>query len=398
MIKKIIIIFLIIVLYASAEKRIIIFETLYSNNYTLYAVNDLVKKNIFLYSDFDIVPNNNIKADNYKSIKSKIKELTLINNADVSVTYDILRYKKEFILNYVIFDKSKSSMWLEKRLYSKEDKLFESINQMLKDIYDYTSVHNDKVYIKEDEYISLIGYYSQKIYEAEDSKNIYDVFFNFYKDNIYFNIDYLEYLISRSDRTAVENIKIMTDSMNKKLDKNNHYYLSALGDYYYSKYKVNVIPDDIELSIENYIKAIEAKKNNYIYYKKLANAYILKNDYDNAAKSYNMAIEIYDKDVSLIKDAVYLLKRDMNKNGNIVIEYLKKIIDVNKNDDEALENLAQIYDTLGDKYNSEIYYNKLLDAINYNLYIINNESPNPVLYDKYMKKRNEVSKKLNSFK
>lgn len=219
MIKKIIIIFLIIVLYASAEKRIIIFETLYSNNYTLYAVNDLVKKNIFLYSDFDIVPNNNIKADNYKSIKSKIKELTLINNADVSITYDISRYKKEFILNYVIFDKSKSSMWLEKRLYSKEDKLFESINQMLKDIYDYTSVHNDKVYIKEDEYISLIGYYSQKIYEAEDSKNIYDVFFNFYKDNIYFNIDYLEYLISRSDRTAVENIKIMTDNMNKKLDK-----------------------------------------------------------------------------------------------------------------------------------------------------------------------------------
>ncbi|MDA1470262.1 hypothetical protein OGZ02_15920 [Brachyspira hyodysenteriae] len=213
-----------------------------------------------MYSDFDIVPNNNIKADNYKSIKSKIKELTLINNADVSVTYDILRYKNEFILNYVIFDKSKSDMWLEKRLYSKEDKLFESINQMLKDIYDYTSVHNDKVYIKEDEYVSLIGYYSQKIYESEDSKNTYDMFFNFYKDNIYFNIDYLEYLIFRSDRTAVDNIKIMTDNMNKKLDKNNHYYLSALGDYYYSKYKVNVIPDDIELSIENYIKAIEAKR------------------------------------------------------------------------------------------------------------------------------------------
>ena len=398
MIKKIIIIFLIIVLYASAEKRIIIFETSYSNNYTLYAVNDLVKKNILLYSDFDIVPNNNIKAENYKSIKSKIKDLTLKNNADVSVTYDILRYKKEFILNYIIFDKSKSNIWLEKRLYSKEDKLFESINQMLKDIYDYTSVYNSKVYIKEDEYISLIGYYSQKIHEAEESKNIYDVFFNFYKDNIYFNIDYLDYLVLKSDRTAVDNIKIITDNMNKKLDKNNHYYLSALGDYYYSRYKVNVIPEDIELSIENYIKAIDAKKNNYIYYKKLANAYILKNDYDNAAKSYNRAIEIYDKDTALMKDAVYLLKRDMNKNGNLVIEYLKKIIDVNKNDDEALENLAQIYDTLGDKYNSEIYYNKLLDAVNYNLYIINNENPNPVLYDRYMKKRNEVSKKLNSFK
>ena len=80
------------------------------------------------------------------------------------------------------------------------------------------------------------------------------------------------------------------------------------------------------------------------------------------------------------------------------IKRADRVMVVNKNDDEALENLAQIYDTLGDKYNSEIYYNKLLDAVNYNLYIINNESPNPVLYDKYIKKRSEVSKKLNSFK
>ena len=88
----------------------------------------------------------------------------------------------------------------------------------------------------------------------------------------------------------------------------------------------------------------------------------------------------------------------MNQNGNLVIEYLKKIIDINKNDDEALEELAGIYENLGDKDNSQIYYNKLLEAVNYNLYIINNEKPNPVLYDKYMKKRNEITKKLEKLK
>ncbi|WP_258222193.1 tetratricopeptide repeat protein [Brachyspira hampsonii] len=220
------------------------------------------------------------------------------------------------------------------------------------------------------------------------------MFFNFYKDNIYFNIDYLEYLTEKGNKDSINDMTEIADNIKKYLDKNNHYYLSALGDLYYSRYKVNVENEDIEKSIENYSKAINAKKDNYIYYKKLADAYILKNDYSNASKCYNAAIEIYDKDISLIKDAVYLLKRDMNQNGNLVIGYLKKIIDINKNDDEALEELANIYENLGDKYNAQIYYNLLLDAVNYNLYIINNEKPNPVLYDKYIKKRNEITQKL----
>ena len=111
-----------------------------------------------------------------------------------------------------------------------------------------------------------------------------------------------------------------------------------------------------------------------------------------------MAIEICDEDTYLIKDAVYLLKNDMNNNGNIVIEYLKRVIEINKNDDEVLEQLAKIYESLGDSYNAQIYYTKLLEVVNYNLYIINNEKPNPVLYDKYIKKRNEVTKKLAAFK
>ena len=106
---------------------------------------------------------------------------------------------------------------------------------------------------------------------------------------------------------------------------------------------------------------------------------------------------IYDKDTDVIKDAVYLLKRDMNKNGNIVIEYLEKIINIDKNDDEVLEELAEIYNNLGDKHNAQIYYTKLFDAVNYKLYIINNIKPDAVMYDKYIKKRNEVKKILESF-
>ncbi len=405
MIKKIFIIFFTAITISSisfAQKKIIIFETDYSNNYNSYAVKDIIIKNLFVNSDFRIIPYMPYKKNSYKEIKSKIKELTLNNNADLSITYDLFKYKNGLVLNYVIFDREKPNEWKEKNIYSKEENFFESINKVLEEICSY-SKKNDNL-ITEDEYISLIGYYSQIVNNIEDNNNnenkkkIYEMFFNFYKDNIYFNMDYLEYLTENGNRNSLNDMNTIVENMEKYLDKNNHYYLSALGDLYYSKYKINVENEDIDISIENYTKAINAKNYNYIYYKKLANAYILKNDYDNASKSYNAAIKIYDKDTALIKDAVYMLRKDMNKNGNLVIEYLKKIIDINKNDDEALEELAGIYENLGDKYNAQIYYAKLLEAVNYNLYIINNEKPNPVLYDKYIKKRNEITKKLEKLK
>lgn len=362
----------------------------------LYAMNDLLKKNIFLYFNADIIPSNIVKENNYNIIKSKIKELTINNNSDISITYNINKYKDGFIINYVIFDKEKPKEWLEKNIFSKEENLFEAINKILRDIYDYSSIKNNIKYIEENEYTALIGYYYKKVNDnPQNNDELYNVFFNFYKDNIYFNIDYLEYLMINSD-----NIKNITETVNNicnYLSKNNHYSLYSLGCLYYSKYKINVIADDIDLSIKNYHNAIDLKKNNYIYYSKLADAYILKNDYENASKYYEMSINIYDKDTDIIEDAVYLLKRDMNKNGNMVIEYLKKLIDIDKNNDTALEELAEIYRDLGDRYNAEIYYQKLFDAVNYNLYIINNISPNPVLYDKYIKKRNEVKKILDSF-
>ena len=64
---------------------------------------------------------------------------------------------------------------------------------------------------------------------------------------------------------------------------------------------------------------------------------------------------------------------------------------------EVLEELAEIYNNLGDKHNAQIYYTKLFDAVNYKLYIINNIKPDAVMYDKYIKKRNEVKKILESF-
>ena len=403
MIKKILIIFftaLTIESISFAQKKIIIFETEYNDNYNSYAVKDLIIKNLFVNSDFHIIPYMPYKKNNYKEIKSQIKELTFNNDADISITYDLFKYKNGFVLNYVIFDREKPNEWKEKNIYSKEENFFESVNKVLKDIYSYSQKDNNNS-ITEDEYIPLIGYYSQIMNitnNNDNKKKIYEMFFNFYKDNIYFNMDYLEYLIENGNKNSLNDMNIIVNNIEKYLDKNNHYYFSALGDLYYNKYKINVENDDIEISIENYTKAINAKKDNYIYYKKLANAYILKNDYNNASKSYNEAIKIYDKDIALIKDAVYLLKKDMNQNGNLVIEYLKKIININKNDDEALEELAVIYENLGDKYNAQTYYSKLLEAVNYNLYIINNEKPNPVLYDKYIKKRNEITKKLEKLK
>ena len=203
-IKKVFVLLIVLYISAFSQKRIIIFEADYSKNYMLYALNDLIRKNIFLYFDIDIIPNNFIKENNYKIIKSKIKELTINNNADISVLYDINPYKNGFAVNYVIFNKEKPREWLERNIYSKEDNLFEAVNKILEDISYYSSISANIKNIKEDEYVPLIGYYSQKVNniindDGSDEDKLYDVFFNFYKENIYFNMDYLEYLMIKCD-------------------------------------------------------------------------------------------------------------------------------------------------------------------------------------------------------
>lgn len=398
-IKNTFIIFFILIIFTSkgfSKKSIIIFKTDYSNNYMNYAIYDLIIKNIFLYSNLKII-NSHSNYSSYNKIKSQIKKLTINNNANISIAYQIQNFKNGILINYIIFDNEKPNEWIEKSAYSKEEDLFISINKILKDIYEISKIKNKITYIKEKDYISLLGYYSQKIILTNNENNIYKLFYDFHKDNIYFNIDYLEYLTDKSDRTSVEIINDLIKNMQNYINKKkNHYYLYSLGCMHYGKYKVNVILSDIEASIENYNKALKLKNNYYKYYYRLANAYILKNDYDNAIKYYEEAIKLNEYDINIIKEFVSLLKRDINKNGNEVISYLKKIIEINKNDEEALEEISKLYEKIGDYDNALIYYNKLFEVINYNLYIINNETKDADAYDRYIFKRNSIKLNIES--
>lgn len=400
-IKNTFIIFFILIIFTSkgfSQKSIIIFKTDYSNNYMNYAIYDLIIKNIFLYSDLKII-NSYSNYSSYNKIKSQIKKLTINNNANISIAYQIQNFKNGILINYIIFDNEKPNEWIEKSVYSKEEDLFFSINKILKDIYEISKIKNKITYIKEKDYISLLGYYSQKIILTNNEDNIYKLFYDFHKDNIYFNIDYLEYLTDKSDRTSVDIINDLIKNMQNYINKKkNHYYLYSLGCMHYGKYKVNVILSDIEASIENYNKALKLKNNYYKYYYRLANAYILKNDYDNAIKYYEEAIKLNEYDINIIKEFVSLLKRDINKNGNEVISYLKKIIEINKNDEEALEEISKLYEKIGDYDNALIYYNKLFEVINYNLYIINNETKDADAYDRYIFKRNSIKLNIESLK
>ena len=400
-IKNTFIIFFILIIFTSkgfSQKSIIIFKNDYSNNYMNYAIYDLIIKNIFLYSNLKIM-NSYSNYSSYNKIKSQIKKITINNNANISIAYQIQNFKNGILINYIIFDNEKPNEWIEKSAYSKEEDLFISINKILKDIYEISKIKNKITYIKEKDYISLLGYYSQKIILTNNEDNIYKLFYDFHKDNIYFNIDYLEYLTDKSDRTSVDIINDLINNMQNYINKKkNHYYLYSLGCMHYGKYKVNVILSDIEASIENYNKALKLKNNYYKYYYRLANAYILKNDYDNAIKYYEEAIKLNEYDINIIKEFVSLLKRDINKNGNEVISYLKKIIEINKNDEEALEDISKLYEKIGDYDNALIYYNKLFEVINYNLYIINNETKDADAYDRYIFKRNSIKLNIESLK
>ena len=398
-IKNTFIIFFILIIFTSkgfSQKSIIIFKNDYSNNYMNYAIYDLIIKNIFLYSNLKII-NSYSNYSSYNKIKSQIKKLTINNNANISIAYQIQNFKNGILINYILFDNEKPNEWIEKSAYSKEEDLFFSINKILKDIYEISKIKNKITYIKEKDYISLLGYYSQKIILTNNEDNIYKLFYDFHKDNIYFNIDYLEYLTDKSDRISVDIIDDLIKNMQNYINKKkNHYYLYSLGCMHYGKYKVNVILSDIEASIENYNKALKLKNNYYKYYYRLANAYIVKNDYDNAIKYYEEAIKLNEYDINIIKEFVSLLKRDINKNGNEVISYLKKIIEINKNDEEALEEISKLYEKIGDYDNALIYYNKLFEVINYNLYIINNETKDADAYDRYIFKRNSIKLNIES--
>ena len=380
---KIFFIFLLITAAAFAQNSVMVFQN--NSDYMHKALYDLITKNIFLYSHFKIIETK--ENNNYNQVKSKIKELTIKNNSDISILYNIKNFGDGFLLNYIIYNNS--NKWYENEYYFRETNMFKAVNKVLDDFYNMNNINISKDdYIKEDEYISLIGYYSESM---SNNNNIYNLFYTFHKDNIYFNMDYLEYLFSNNEKEddLISNIL-------KNIDKKNHYYFYVLGVKYYNNYKINVIYDDIERSILNYEEAIKLKPNSYLYNEKLAKAYLLKNDYENALKCYEDAIVLSDNNTALIKEVLTLLNRDFNKNANKIIEYLNKIISIDNNDDEAIEELAKLYESIGDYDNAYLYYNKLIDAINYHLYIINNEKPNALLYDRYTAKKNRIQTKIKS--
>lgn len=379
---KIFFIFLLITTITFAQNSVMVFQN--NSDYMHKALYDLVTKNIFLYSDFKIIDTK--ENNNYSQVKSKIKELTLKNNSDISILYNIKNFRDGFLLDYIIYNNS--NRWYENQYYFRETNMFNAVNKVLDDFYKMNNVNISRDnYIKEDEYISLIGYYSDII----SNENIYNLFYSFHKDNIYFNMDYLEYLFANNEKA-----NDLISNILKSIDKKNHYYFYVLGIKYYDSYKINVIYDDIEKSILNYEEAIKLKPNSYLYNEKLAKAYLLKNDYDNALKYYENAIALNDNNTDLIKEVLNILNRDFNKNANKIIEYLNQIISIDNNDDEAIEELAKLYESIGDYENAYLYYNKLIDAINYHLYIINNEKPNASLYDKYTAKKNKTEAKIKS--
>ena len=380
---KIFFIFFLITAAAFAQNSVMVFQN--NSDYMHKALYDLITKNIFLYSHFKIIETK--EYNNYNQVKSKIKELTIKNNSDISILYKIKNFGDGFLLDYIIYNNS--NKWYENEYYFRETNMFKAVNKVLDDFYKMNNINISKDdYIKEDEYISLIGYYSESM---SNNNNIYNLFYTFHKDNIYFNMDYLEYLFSNNEKEddLISNIL-------KNIDKKNHYYFYVLGVKYYNNYKINVIYDDIERSILNYEEAIKLKPNSYLYNEKLAKAYLLKNDYENALKCYEDAIILSDNNTALIKEVLTLLNRDFNKNANKIIEYLNKIISIDNNDDGAIEELAKLYESIGDYENAYLYYNKLMEAINYHLYIINNEKPNALLYDRYTAKKNRIQTKIKS--
>ncbi|MEI0579300.1 hypothetical protein [Brachyspira pilosicoli] len=379
---KIFFIFFLITAAALPQNSVMVFQN--NSDYMHKALYDLITKNIFLYSNFKIIETK--ENNNYNQVKSKIKELSLKSNSDISILYRINNFGEGYLLNYIIYNNS--NRWYENEYYFIEGNMFKAVNRVLDDFYKMNNINISKDdYIKEDEYISLIGYYS----DIMSNENIYNLFYTFHKDNIYFNMDYLEYLFSHN-----ENANDLISNILKNINKKNHYYFYVLGIKYYNSYKINVIYDDIEKSILNYEEAIRLKPNSYLYNEKLAKAYLLKNDYENALKCYENAIILSDNNTSLIKEALNILNRDFNKNANKIIEYLNKIISIDNNDDEAIEELAKLYESIGDYENAYLYYNKLINAINYHLYIINNERPNALLYDRYMLKKNRTQTKIKS--
>ena len=287
----------------SSEMILLIEPNDYTNDekiqYINYAVKDLVLKHIFLYSPINIIFEKNDSL-NYEEIKYLSPNMIDDYKVDSVITYKVERHKNAFSITYFIYDKKNTKSWIEYKTFNKEDNVYTSVNSLLNYIYKT----DDKTFIEYDTYIALMGYYENLI-KNNDIQKTYEHFVSFHKDNIYFNIDYIDFLLLNGE----ESMSGTLINEVKNVIKKNHHYILYINSYiYYNQYKKNVLETDKEKSLEFINKAIEKNPKRHIYYNYLSEVYLTIGDYESSIEALKKSISIYGNDKNTLEELVYLIK------------------------------------------------------------------------------------------
>ncbi len=305
--KKIIFIFLITntIIFASDSILIVKPRTIASYEYINYALADIIKKSIDINSPKSTVEILDSSLT-YSNIKKNIKKITEYERSKLSLTYNVVSYKDGIKITFFLYD-AQNNKWIERSIFNKEENTYITINEILDNLKNISNKENNKknknLYITENDFLSLIGYYQSKVKNELSEKELYDYFLKFYDGNIYFNIDYLEYLLENGNTS--ENALKATE----KLIKKNHHYSLYLKSYdLLNKYKKDVIKKDIELSKKYIDMAIGKKNSDYKYFILKSKIDYINGDYENAIKSLNEALKLdYNNEVAK-KEIEYLSK------------------------------------------------------------------------------------------
>ena len=309
--KKIILIFIILQASIFARDNILIFKPKISQNileyeYINYAISDIIKKNLNIYSLASAIEVENSNYS-YDYIKQNITKIAEKYTSNIIFTYKIETYKNGIIITFFIYNISTPEKWFESEIYSTEDNIYLSINKILKTMdktYSYSK--NTNLAIDYNTYTSLIGYYKKKINtKNNENEELYSYFLNFYQDNIYFNIDYLEF----SFKNGNNNNAILKETENI-MGANHHYILYLKAYEALNKYKKNVLEDDIKNAIEIIDKSINIKNNNYKYHLLKSQIHAIENNYESAIDSLQTALKINNENIQMKKEIIYLLEKN----------------------------------------------------------------------------------------
>ena len=268
--------------------------------YINYAVRDLVLKHVFLYSPINIIFEKNDSL-NYNEIKHLSPNMIDDYKVDLVITYKVERYKNGFSITYFIYDKKNTKSWIEYKTFNKEDSVYTSVNSLLNYIYK----SNDEVFIDYDIYIALMGYYENLIKNKNNIEKTYEYFSSFHKDNIYFNLDYIDFLFLKGEEDMSETL---INEVKNNLKKNHHYILYINSYIYYNEYKKNVLESDKEKALKFINKAIKKNPKNHLYYNYLSQIYLTIGDYESSIAALKKSISIYNKDKNTLEELIYLIR------------------------------------------------------------------------------------------